>query len=665
VIPMVNLNEAKYVPWPYPVNYGNEHENDTDVLVIGGGVAGCHAAINAARKGARVTIIDKGPIIRSGSGGAGVDHWHHACTNPCSKINPEQMMEFMKFLGDYDYGEFGNGISCYILCKESYDTLLDLEQMGVAVRDVNDEFKGAPFRDEKTKLMFAYDYENRYCVRVNGGADIKVAMYHECKKLGVKTFEHIMTTSLLTEGGKQGARVIGATGLNIRTGGFYIFKAKTVILAAGYPYGLWTFSTELKGGAAIFMDPNNSGEGTVMAWEAGAELAMMERGGFSYTSGGFGYPQYGVGNAHNTWYACKIVDANGKEIPWVDRDDKILKEVGDRYRPIPGQQYYYYGRGYGGREIWGPTLIPDLPERIMKGEFILPLYADLPGMPAHERRAIWGLMIPHEGKCRIIYNTYQKAGFDPDKDLLQVTVMPPDQYTYGAWWAAFGARQWREKTHGGGIMFDWDCKTNLDGLYVAGSQGYCAANHASSATMGRYAGRKAASYAGRVKALPVNRNQIDAEKARIYAPLKQGKDGIGWKELMGGIARIMQDYVGEYVTEVTLKMGLDWLKSIRESEGSSVYVRNPHELGRTLECLTRITTGEIIMQSSLTRQASSKELNFNRLDYPQVDPPEWNKLITLRQDKGSIKIGEKPLNYWLSSPYSGSLEENYRKHCDL
>ena len=36
--------------------------------------------------------------------------------------------------------------------------------MGVQIRDVNDEFKGADFRDEETKLMFAYDYENRHII---------------------------------------------------------------------------------------------------------------------------------------------------------------------------------------------------------------------------------------------------------------------------------------------------------------------------------------------------------------------------------------------------------------------------------------------------------------------------------------------------------------------
>ena len=50
------------------------------------------------------------------------------------------------------------------------------------------------------------------------------------KRLGVRIYDRVMATSLLTEGGKQGARVVGATGLDTRTGEFYVFRAKAVIL---------------------------------------------------------------------------------------------------------------------------------------------------------------------------------------------------------------------------------------------------------------------------------------------------------------------------------------------------------------------------------------------------------------------------------------------------
>ena len=75
--------------WPYPLKYGQVEEISIDVLVIGGGVAGCRAAISAARQGASVVVAERGHAKRSGAGGAGVDHWHGACTNPCSKVSPE------------------------------------------------------------------------------------------------------------------------------------------------------------------------------------------------------------------------------------------------------------------------------------------------------------------------------------------------------------------------------------------------------------------------------------------------------------------------------------------------------------------------------------------------------------------------------------------------
>ena len=59
--------EGKAPPWPYPVDYEKETEVETDVLVIGGGIAGCWAAISAARKGVRVALVEKGDTIRSGA----------------------------------------------------------------------------------------------------------------------------------------------------------------------------------------------------------------------------------------------------------------------------------------------------------------------------------------------------------------------------------------------------------------------------------------------------------------------------------------------------------------------------------------------------------------------------------------------------------------------
>ena len=98
---------------------------------------------------------------------------------------------------------------------------------------------------------------------------------------------------------------------------------------------------------------------------------------------------------------------------------------------------------------------------------------------------------------------------------------------------------------GGGLVFDWDLKTSLDGLICGGKATYSGGDHAVAATTGRYAGRKAAEYAQKAKGPLVDRKQVEEEKTRVYAPVRR-KDGIGWKELRAGLCRIMQDYCGEY-----------------------------------------------------------------------------------------------------------------------
>ena len=63
---------------------------------------------------------------------------------------------------------------------------------------------------------------------------------------------------------------------------------------------------------------------------------------------------YGTGNARNTWHACSIVDADGKEIPWVDRDGRTLQTAAERHRPAPGQKYFLLCGGRLSYEYRGP-----------------------------------------------------------------------------------------------------------------------------------------------------------------------------------------------------------------------------------------------------------------------------------------------------------------------
>jgi succinate dehydrogenase/fumarate reductase flavoprotein subunit len=650
-------NDGKAPEWSYPILYGKETEVPCDVLIVGGGVAGCHGAISAARNGAKVVVAETGHVKRSGSGGAGVDHWHGAVTNPCSKVTP---LDYTEAVMESAHG-YSNGIARYVICSEGWDTLLECEEMGVQIRDMKDEFKGAPFRDEATKLMFAYDYENRHVVRV-WGFDIKPRLYYEMKRLGVEMYNRTVITSLLTEGGRQGGKVVGATGVNMRTGEFYIFKAKATIISSGGAGRLFSFAPEVTA-AGSMSNMNASGVGQAVGWDAGAEFVLMEQSGPGRLNG-YGYAPYSMGNTSNTYHGTSIVDANGKEVPFFDPYGRELTSVAQRFLPAQGQKFQL-GIGIGLYSYLDQYKLNDLTRGLMdgirNGEYALPLYADLTLLPESERRCIFGMMVGNEGKTRIpIYDTLTKAGFDPDKDILQAPVMMPEAYQNSNFWGGTPITHLRSLANGG-YLLDWDFRTSLEGLYAAGGAPVFGSGcHGESHTAGRYAARRAAAYARTTAEPVIDRKQVEREKARALGPTKQSSKGIGWKELNYAISRVMQDYCGKYKNEVTLNRGLDLLRQLKDNEAASTYAANPHELGRTLECFSLISMGEMVMEASLARKCSSMYLDFYRLDYPQMDPPEWERLIPLRMEGGCATARDLPLDFHLRAPYAPTYEENYK-----
>ncbi len=639
------VQSGQLMEWPYPVRYDKENDIDVDVVILGGGPGGCMAAISAARRGLKVALLDKAYPKRSG-GGSGFDHWLNT-PNPASSITPEDCVEWEAVT----YKGYSNSLSRYIAAREAYDTLLEIEKMGAKIRDLDDDFKGAPFRDEKTKFLFCYDYENRFQFRV-WGATFKPAMFNECLRLGVQVFDRVVATSLLTEGGRQGAKVVGATAINMRTGEFYVFRAKATINAMSCHQTSWRFSTESIG--LDMFKPNITGDGPAIMWRAGVELAQMERSRASVPPG-YEYPSYGTGNWWNTWHPATMVDARGKEVPYLDADGNVVP-VEERCRPRPGQRFI--AERSRDPRYSKPTMPADLAERIRKGEFVLPLYADLASMPWYERKAIWGLMVGNEGRTKIpLLVNYEAAGFNSARDMLQnYFTLSGEPYPSMDTSLALGPYRMEAFGNGGEVVVDWDLRTNLEGLYAVGDAILAGNYYYHACATGRYAGRKAAEYAMRLDGAPaVDRAQVEREKARVYAPTKRkaGKDWIDWKELRFAGARAMQNYCGGLRNEGLMNTGLKWVRDIKENHYPETYASNPHILLRVLETYNILTVDEIILQACMARKASSEILGHFRQDYPEVDPPEWHKWITIKQVDGETRTGELPLDF------HGNLAGNY------
>ena len=639
---------AEPAQWPFPVKYGEENRIETDVLIIGAGVAGSMAGLMAARRGVRVAVVDKSPIDISGCGGAGLDHYGGCISNPKSTVTPEEQIEKIPDSSFSGGKVVGPDHRSFIQMKGSWDNLLELEKLGLKFRDEEDEFAGAPFRDEETKIMYAYDYVAKTTVRLRGGHYIKKFMRDGLAKEKTATlYERVMITNLLTEDGKQGARVVGATGVNEETGEFYVFSAKSVILStAGVSMqgtSTWTFNSEMFGNG-YRNDPRCTGDGVAMAWNAGAEFLSEEQFGQALYTGPFGWPWYGIGNPDNTWHPCPLVDNNGKEIPWVNSFGEPIHTELERLMPAPGQ---------GPMGMVRPTAKID-PELILNGEYELPLWADIAALSDHERRGIWGLMVGNEGKTRYaIYDYFNKSGFNPDKDMLQCPVMNPEIYGNHRkdWFQGEpnNNKFWKADTLRG-IAVDWNQMTNVDGLFATGSE--CGQGGAGAGSAGAYTGNRAAEFAAKAEQGRVSESQVAAEKERVYAPVKRagGSEGcVSWKELWMGMNRVMQQDCGDFRTRVLCEHGLMWLDSIKKHEMQNTYAHNPHELVRVLECESRVTTAEVYLNLCIA--------NF----IAEAEGVDDNTHMFTKLDDGKLTSRYMEDKWWLKAPYAPTYLENYEK----
>lgn len=224
-----------------------EHVIETDVLVIGGGMAGCFAAIKAKDEGVDVTLVDKGYVSKSGS-----TPWPHTY----SVFNPEwghKLDDWMNHIntgGEY----LNNRVWTEIVLKESYARYQDLVSWGVEFnKDENGEFyrwKMAPHLPCET---LEFGGERRDKSRI---------LRKQVAKSGVNIFDKIMTVDLI----KQDGKVAGAVGILMDSNDLYIFKSKATIISTGAaafkPTG-WPVA-EL------------TGDGQAMAYRAGAELVGNE-----------------------------------------------------------------------------------------------------------------------------------------------------------------------------------------------------------------------------------------------------------------------------------------------------------------------------------------------------------------------------------------------------
>jgi succinate dehydrogenase/fumarate reductase flavoprotein subunit len=263
---------------------------ETDVLVIGGGLAGAFAAIKAREAGAsQVVQVDKASMGRSGCSAfaAGVIQAFSPDEDDREDCLREAVMK-SHFLCDQERLEDH--------LDDSADRINEMDGFGVEfVKTAQGKLQRQLGRGKFTSIMF------------HGGYQMMEAMRRTVLAIGVRIVDRVMIVDLLTDGG----RIAGAIGFNTDSGQVHEFMAKSVVLAAGRTW----LKTRRPG------HRNLSGDGIAAAYRAGLTLTGFDSGGVNT-----GPAMYDIGPGNNMYMGsgATIVNAEGER--FVGRYDPILKE---------------------------------------------------------------------------------------------------------------------------------------------------------------------------------------------------------------------------------------------------------------------------------------------------------------------------------------------------
>lgn len=241
---------------------------DTDVLIVGGGVAGSMAAIPALEAGLKVVICEKGKVLdHCGSIGCGVDHYLTIMDSGPEWDTPEFLLKHV---------------------PELTDGIVDMAVAGRVIHEMPRIFRkieslGVDFRDRQTGDYYrlrSFGLPGTYHINFDG-TDFKKHLGERVRKGKATVLMRTMVVQLLV----RDNRAYGAVAFNFRSGEWTVIRAKAVVLAAG------DVNRISKNASGLAFDswhiPYNTGDAQAMGYHAGAQLANMESVEATLTPKGF------------------------------------------------------------------------------------------------------------------------------------------------------------------------------------------------------------------------------------------------------------------------------------------------------------------------------------------------------------------------------------------
>ena len=223
----------------------------TDVLIIGGGTAGCYAALTIREKSdASIIIAEKANIKRSGCLAAGVNAINAYIVEG---RKPEDYVEYAKKDADDIVRE---------------DLLLTMSE----------RLNEVTAKMEKLGLVILKDENGRYVARGNRNIKINGENIKPILADAVNSLENVIVINRfnITDYIVKDNTILGAVGFNIDTGEAYEIRAKKVLCATGGAAGLYKPNNPGFSRHKMWYPPFNTGAGFAMGINAGAEMTTFE-----------------------------------------------------------------------------------------------------------------------------------------------------------------------------------------------------------------------------------------------------------------------------------------------------------------------------------------------------------------------------------------------------
>jgi adenylylsulfate reductase, subunit A len=615
-------------------------EIDTDILLIGGGMACCGAAVEvmpwAKKHGLKVTLVDKAAMDRSGAVAQGL-----------SAINT--------YLGDQDPADYVRMVAndlmgivrddlIYDVGRHVDDSVHMFEKWGLPVWKKSADGKsedgaqggtplaegGAPVRSGKWQIMI-------------NGESYKVIVAEAAKKaLGDENiYERVFIVKLILDDAVEN-RVAAAVGFSTRENKIYFIRANAMLLAAGGAVNIFRPRSVAEGMGRAWYPVWNAGSTYTMAAQVGAELTMMEN---RFVPARF-KDGYGPVGAWFLLFKAKATNAMGEN--YMIKNADMLKE----YPP------------YGLAAVPATCLRNHLMLKEMK-EGRGPIFMDTATALAELSKTMDEKEVKHlEAEAwedfldMCVGQAGLWAGMNIEPEKVGSELMPTEPYMLGSHSGCCGI--WvsgPEDIAPAEWQWGYNRMTTVNGLFTAGD-GVGASGHkfsSGSHAEGRIAAKAMVKFVLDNKGYKPTINRTPADYAAdVYKPFKTFEEHknvttdtfvnpnyIRPKMLMYRLNKIMDEYVAGtstyYITSAKL-MGralelLTWLKEDSEKMAAT----DLHELMRCWENYHRIFTAEAHLRHILFREETRYPGFFYRSDFPQLDEANWKCFVN---SKINPKTGE-------------------------